>query len=200
MPTPWSKKVRKSKSISVFNNAGAWKAAVEKGIKTFNSLSFPVTFTLAEDEKTANIVIKLSTGPDSYDFKSSFYGDVKIKTGPKFKPEFPHGDTRGVVDPDRNEVVFAVTFLPGKIKEPPDGVKEVVVVHELIHGCGVDGGIGGGKQDAGQDHDSEGIMYDIMIPDGNGLIEGTKPKGVKAMPPIRIGAKTRKNIMSIWGD
>jgi hypothetical protein len=198
MPTPWLDKVKQTKKLLVYNDAGAWKTSVEKAIKTFNKLGFPVTLELTTEIDSANIFIKLSMGPDSHTFKSRFYGDPEVSTRKKFNPEWPHGDTPLVVDPDRSAVAFAATFLPGKLMNPSEGLKEVVIVHEFIHGCGLDGGIGGGKTDGTQDHDSEGIMYDIMIPDGGGLIEGTRPKGVKAMPPIRVGVKTRHKIKSIW--
>jgi len=198
MPTPWLDKVKQTKKLLIYNDAGAWSTSVEKAIKTFNSLGFPVTLATETDVNAANIVIKLSMGPDNHTFKSRFYGDPDVSTSKKFNPEWPHGDTRTVVDPDRSAVAFAATFLPGKLKNASEGLKEVVIVHELIHGCGLDGGIGGGKTDGTQDHDTEGVMYDVMATDGNGLIEGTRPKGVRAMPPIRVGVKTRRKIKAIW--
>ena len=200
MPTPWLDKVKQTKKLLIYNDAGAWKSAVEKAIKTFNSLGFPVTLVDETDVDKANIYVKLAMGPDSHTFKSRFYGDPDVSTSRKFNPEWPHGDTRLVVDPDRSAVAFAATFLPGKLNNPSEGLKEVVIIHEFIHGCGLDGGIGGGKTDGTQDHDSAGIMYDIMVPDGNGLIEGSKPSGVAAMPPIRVGGRTICKLKSIWTD
>ena len=199
MPTPWLKKIRDTGKLTVYNGGAEWKTAIEKAIATFNSLGFPVTLAAESNIDSANIVVKLAKGADKHTFKSSYYGDPTVKTSAKFNPAFPHGDTRVVVDPDRNEVVFAVTFLPGKIERPSDGLKEVVVVHEFIHGCGLDGGRGPGKKaDSGQDHDTEGIMYDVMRTTLDGLIEGNNKDEKKSMPPIRVGGKTRSNIVSIW--
>lgn len=197
MPTPWFRRVRRAGKLGVFNKAGAWKAIVDKALVTFNSLGFPVQLVATTDEKNAEIVVKLSIGPDS----EPHWGQT-TETGPEFDPKLLHGRTSTITEHDerrnRHEISFAGIFLPGRA-DATNGQKEVIVVHEFIHACGLNGGLPDGSQDPHQDHDSEGIMYDIMIPGGDGLIEGNKPDGVKSMPPIRVGGKTQCRIQMIWG-
>ena len=199
MPTPWLRKIRDNGKLTVYNAGDEWKVSVDKAITTFNTLGFPVTLAAESNIEVANIVVKLAKGADKHQFKSRYYSDPTVKTRARFNPAFPHGDTVLLVDPDRNEVAFAATFLPGKLDGPSDGLKEALVVHELIHGCGLDGGRGPGKpNDRGQDHDSVGIMYDLMRETPNGIVEGNVRDNNKSMPPIRVGGKTRSNIVSIW--
>jgi hypothetical protein len=198
MPTPWFKRFRESGQLTVFNKGGAWSSSVDKALATFNSLGFPVKLVATKDEKNANVVVKLSMGPDSV----TNWGQI-AKTGKDFDPKLLHGYTSTLTEVDERkktyQIIFAAVFLPGKV-QTKNGQKEAIVVHELIHSCGLDGGMPDGSKNKNQDHDSEGIMYDIMLTDGDGLIEGTKPKGVKAMPPIRVGAQTRCKVQMIWGS
>jgi hypothetical protein len=199
MPTPWFKRFRASGQLSVFNKGGAWSAATDKAMATFNSLGFPVKLVAAEDEEHALIVVKLAMGADSV----TNWGK-KVTTGPNFDPTKFHGSTRPLTEIHERkktyEIIFAAIFLPGRVT-PTEAQKEVVVVHEFIHACGLDGGQpDGSKDEIGQDHDSEGIMFAQMKEDGSGLIEYLHDKGAKAMPPIRVGGKTRCKIQSIWGS
>jgi hypothetical protein len=198
MPTSWYKRVKNSGKLTVFNKSGAWAGAVDKARATFNGLGFPVTLDSTSDEKNANVVVKLSNGPDS----QTSWGNT-ASTNSDFDPKTLHGQTITITEihegrTKRIEVVFAAIFLPGKVEATAEQ-KEVIVVHEFIHACGLDGGKPDGSKSKSQDHDSEGIMYDIMVPMGKGLIEGSKPDGVKEMPPIRVGGHTLCKIKSIWG-
>jgi len=198
MPTPWLKRIQEGGQLTVFNKGGTWAHSVGKALATFNSLGFPVKRVSEKEEKKANIVAKVSQGPDSYDY----YGNT-AKTPSGFTADGLHGATSTLTEVnDRKktfEIIFAAIFLPGKA-QATDGQREAVVVHEFIHACGLDGGMPDGRKNKKQDHDSEGIMYDIMVTSGNGLLEGTRPKGVKPMPPIRVGGQTRCKIQMIWGS
>ena len=187
MPTPWLKRVKDKKELKVFNKAGSWGSTLGTAMKTFNDLGLGVRMRAETNEKAANVVVILANGPSSYTFDDSFYGTTKITTTAGFKSELPHGNTKPLVDPDRNAIVFAPIFLPGKFKAS-DRQKEVIIVHEFFHACGI-------EQD---EHDDNGVMVAQMMPSGDGLLEALPDKDSKAMPPIRVGKKTRNNIKQVW--
>lgn len=187
MPTPWLPKVKEKKQLKVFNKAGAWANAVTAAMTTFNRLGLAVSLVGTSDEKAGNVVVILANGASSYTFDDAFYGNTKITTSAGFKSEVPHGNTKPLVDPDRNAIVFAPIFLPGKFAAS-SSQKEMIIVHEFFHACGID-------QD---EHDDVGIMVAQMVPSGGGLLELLPDKGAKAMPPIRVGPKTRNKLKQIW--
>ncbi|HZZ81887.1 MAG TPA: hypothetical protein VFE62_25525 [Gemmataceae bacterium] len=199
MPTPWLKSIKEGKKLAVFNSASSWAVPIKAAVNTFNGLKFGVTLALVDDEKKANIVLRVATGPDTYDWPgNSAYEGTTVKTRTDFTPSRLHGQTTTIKDPSINEIMFAVTFLPGNIVNATDRQKEVVVVHEFIHACGLDGGRGAGKQDPGQDHDIVGIMVAQMTQDGTGLIEILPDKGAKPMTPIRVGGQTLCLMQMLW--
>ena len=200
MSTPWRSEVKRTGKLKIHNLAGAWSADVEKAILKFKSLGFPVELISEREAKNANIVVKLSAAADSHDFDSKDYESVKVKTAADFRPDHPHGSTVAVFAEQYEEVLFAVIFLPGKLEQPSDGLKEVVIIHEFIHASGMVSKEKDRQKNSKLTHDHDGIMYDIMITSGNGAIEGNRPKGKKAMPPIRVGGKTRSEIKSAWSN
>lgn len=195
MPTPWLKRIRKTGQLTVSNKATAWADSVNGAIASFNHLSLGVKLVAEKTEKSANIVLILASGPQQY----KYYGDT-VKTGSDFKADWLHGETRALIDGKLNEIFFAGVFLPGKVQKITKGQKEMVIVHELIHACGMTGG------DKKAEHDSVGIMYDIMNQADGGLIEGNidlalekqKKEGIKPMPPIRVGPKTLCIMRMLW--
>ncbi|MBK9153649.1 MAG: hypothetical protein IPM25_05455 [Chloracidobacterium sp.] len=194
MPTPWLKRIRRTGQLTVHNKAGDWRMAVEAAIKTFNTLSLGVTLVAEAEEKSANIVVKLSDGKETY----QYYGDTA-------KADFDAGELHGqastLVDGKRMEIFFCVVFLPGKVKKATQRQKEVIVVHELIHAAGLNGLLPNGVKDPNDDHDSVGIMFPTMKVDGDGLIEYMHDKGAKPMTPIRIGPQTLCKTRALWnGD
>ena len=200
MPTNWFPRIRRAKQLSVFNKGGTWSAEVKSAISLFNTLGLPVKLVEEKEEHNANVVVKIANGPDSVPYLAD-----KLTTGDDWDPKLLHGLTVNRTEGQRHrgtmvwEIVFAAIFLPGKVKAT-QGQKQTIIVHEFIHACGLDGGLPNGDKARTQDHDSEGIMYDIMVTDGNGLIEGSKPSGVAAMPPIRVGGRTLCKLKSIWTD
>jgi len=199
MPTPWFRRARAAGELTVFNKAGAWSAAADKALATFNSLGFPVKLVATKDEKNANIVVKLSVGADSV----TNWGKT-ASTGSGFDPKILHGLTVPLTEihekPRKTiEIIFAAIFLPGRV-EATHKQQEVIIVHEFIHACGLDGGLPDGSKDTiKQDHDSTGIMFAQMAKEGDGLIEYLHDKGAKAMTPIRVGGQTQCKIQMIWG-
>ena len=196
MPTPWKKGIKDTGQLLYFNQGGAWSMDIDQAAATFNGLKFPVKFTATKEKSKANVVIKLSMGADS----ETFDGSV-LSTSPNFDATSLHGFTRTLAELNEKEktvaMIFVVTFLPGKAKATANQ-KNIVIVHEMIHACGLDGGRPDGSKASDQDHDSEGLFAAVMNTTPDGLIEATAPAGTKPMPPIRVGAKTSATIKSIW--
>src|SRR5215471_1372327 len=101
MPTPWLKRIRESGQLTVFNKSGTWVHAVEKALATFNLLNFPVKLVSEKEEKKANIVVKLSNGPDSYDYDGS---TAKTPTG--FRADGLHGATSTLTEVNDRKKTF----------------------------------------------------------------------------------------------
>ena len=114
------------------------------------------------------------------------HSGATAKTGAKFKADGLHGQTSNFSDFKSKEIIFAVVFLPGKAKKATRKQKEIVVVHEFIHACGMD------------EHDTVGIMFSVMKEEDGGLIEYLKTKGAKPMPPIRVGSLTLCIMQNLW--
>ena len=185
MPTPWLKRIQKTKQLTVFNKAGAWSDSVDTAIGTFNALPFCVTLVAEKkEEKSANIVVLLANGPQQY----KYYGDT-VKTDPSFKSDMPHGQTSTLGDPRTHEIFFAAIFLPGKIPKLTKGQKEVIIVHEFIHASG---GL------TNDEHDSTGIFFGYMTITGDGMLESLPEEGAKLMPPIRLGPRTATKMQTAW--
>jgi len=113
MPTPWLKRIQEGGQLTVFNKGGTWAHSVGKALATFNSLGFPVKLVSEKEEKKANIVAKVSQGPDSYDYDGN-----TAKTPSGFTADGLHGATSTLTEVnDRKktfEIIFAAIFLPGK--------------------------------------------------------------------------------------
>jgi hypothetical protein len=189
MPAPWLKQIRDTGKLTVFNKASTWAVPVSAAIKSFNKLSLGVTL-VAEKKKSANIVLVLGMrAGQQYPHDDANYGTLTARTSPKFNSEGLHGFTSTFSLEQSKEIIFAAVFLPGKLKKATNGQKEVVVVHELIHAAGLD-----------EWHDKEGVMYDIMNVTGGGLLEANLSTGggVKPMPPIRVGAETKREMGNLW--
>jgi len=196
MPTPWKKGIKDTGQLLYFNQGGAWSTDIDQAAATFNGLGFPVKFSATKEKSKANVVIKLSMGPDS----ETFDGSV-LSTSPNFDATTLHGFTKTLAELNEREktvsMIFVVTFLRGKAKATAKQ-KNLVIVHEMIHASGLDGGKPDGSKASDQDHDSEGVFAAIMNTTADGLIEATAPAGTKPMPPIRVGAQTSAKMKLIW--
>jgi len=180
MATPWIKRIKDTGQLSVFNKATAWSDAAHAAITAFNQLSLGVKLVAAKDEKSANIVLVLASGHQQYT-----YGGDTTTTDSDFKPDRLHGETNVFEDDRLKAIFFAVIFLPGKVKGTKKQ-REVIVVHEFIHACGV------------EEHESVGIMFAQMKESDGGLIEYLPDAGAKAMPPIRVGPQTLCKVRMLW--
>jgi len=182
MPTPWLNRIRETGQLTVFNKGGAWINSINAAIRTFNTLPFSVKLVAAKEEKSANVVVILAHAPQHYTRDGT-----TVDTDRGYNFDQFQGDTETFTEKRLNAIFFAVIFLPGKLHKPSAGQKEVMIVHEFIHACGVD------------EHETTphgGIMYDIMVPSGEGLKEATNEG--ETMPPIRVGPQTLSRVQSVW--
>jgi hypothetical protein len=189
MPTPWLKRIKETGRLTLFDKAGAWSKALKAAVKTFNDLKLGVTLDFEKEEKSANIVVIIAEGPKKY----NYYGDV-AGTNANFKADQLHGYAATFVDKKKNEIFFAVIFLPGIVKNVTDKQKEVIIIHELLHACGLNG-----LNDPSDDHEIAGIMNGTMVrQEDGGLLEQLPDKGAKSMPPIRLGGQTICKMQKLW--
>ncbi len=190
MALKWLKRIRGKGELTFYNKASTWSAAVDTAKNTFNNLNFGVKLVETKEEKNANIVILLASGATTY----KYYGDT-VSTKSDFKGDALHGLTKALVDEKKNEIFFAAMFLPGSVKKISNQQKEVVIVHEFIHACGM-----ASITESPEDHDSSGIMFDSMNVTGNKLIESLHDKDAQPMPPIRVGSRTMCTMQMLWSD
>ena len=183
MSMKWLARIRKTGKLTAFNLAASWGTVFEKARKSFNTLKLGVEIVLADDEKSANIVVVLADGPKQY----PYFGQI-LKTKSTFKADGLHGQTSSVSDDIAKENFFAAIFVPGLLKNTTMDQKEMLLVHEFIHAAGMN------------EHDSEGIMFATMAKEGSGLIEYLHEKDTKSMPAIRVGGQTKCIMQSLWSD
>jgi hypothetical protein len=176
MPAQWLRRIRRTGQLTFFNKASGWTVPIEAAVKSFNTLSLGVQLVAERTEKSANVVLVLANGPG---VKYIHYGDT-AETEQDFVGDRLHAQTATFADAkEPKEIFFAVIFLPGKLTKATKSQKEMVVVHEFIHACGLNAW-----------HDTVGLMFPDMQEQGGGLIEYFPEKGAKPMPPIRLGSKT----------
>lgn len=191
MPTKWMKWMREEKQLKVHNMGGSWSAAVDKAIITFNNLGFGVKLVPEREKHKAQIVVKLSNGAEVFE-------QIDDKIIVDFPADGMHGRASTIAHPRRKEIYFAGVFLPGKVQNVTPKQKEVMIVHELIHACGLDGGLPDGGQDPKQDHEENGIMASKMGIAGDGLIEYFHERNTPPMTPIRVGPLTMCKMRMLW--
>jgi hypothetical protein len=180
MAAPWTKRIKEGGQLSVFNKATQWSDAFNASIVAFNNLSLGVTLVTSKDEQSADVVLVLASGHTEYTYQGT-----TVTPGAGFSPDKLHGKTRAFKEEPPGEIFFAVIFLPGKVQGTKKQ-REVIIVHEFIHACGMD------------EHEDNGIMFAQMKEDGDGLIEYLPDKGAKAMPPIRVGHRAACIMRMLW--
>jgi hypothetical protein len=180
MGVPWIDSIKNSGQLSVFNKAPAWSDGFHAALIDFNHLGLGVKLVEAKNEKSANVVVLVSSGPGQYNYQ----GDI-ASTDNNFKPDRLHGQTAALAHDEVKDRFFAAIFLPGKVKGTKKQ-REVIIVHEFIHAAGM------------VEHDTVGIMFPQMKESDGGLLEYLPEQGATAMPPIRVGSKTATIIRGLW--
>jgi len=180
MGVPWIDSIKDSGQLSVFNKATAWADGFHDAMIDFNHLGLGVKLVVAKEEKSANVVVLVSSGPGQYNYQ----GDI-ASTDNDFKPDRLHGQTAALAHDELKDRFFAAIFLPGKVKGTKKQ-REVIIVHEFVHAAGM------------VEHDTVGIMFPQMQESHGGLLEYMPEQGAKPMPPIRVGAKTARIVRGLW--
>ncbi|MGD0136159.1 MAG: hypothetical protein ABSE57_29280 [Bryobacteraceae bacterium] len=180
MGVPWIDSIKGSGQLSVFNKAPAWADGFHAAMIDFNHLGLGVKLVAAKDEKSANVVVLVSSGPGQYNYQ----GDI-ASTDNDFKPDRLHGQTAALAHDELKDRFFAAIFLPGQVKGTKKQ-REVIIVHEFIHAAGM------------VEHDTVGIMFPQMQASNGGLLEYLPERGAKAMPPIRVGRQTASIVRGLW--
>ncbi|REJ78015.1 MAG: hypothetical protein DWQ47_16845 [Acidobacteria bacterium] len=189
MANPWKRKVRSSGKLTVWNAAEGWAAIAKEAINTFNTLGFGVKFEFLDGDK-ADVVVKASDGTSSHKFKDPYFGEYTVNV--TFDAGSVHGRTKTLVEPDKKIIMKAAVFLPNKLTGATAKVKEIVVIHELIHAAGLDDN---------KDHDKvSGLFYSPLEYGSGKLSEWGLGGKYPPMPPVRIGAATMCNLKSLWVD
>lgn len=183
MPSKWYERVRKDGKLTVYNDAGAWAKHVNEAIKQFNLLPLHITLTPASSERDAHVTVILADGKTT----SRTYDRRTITA--KFDAALTHGQTGSWLD-SKGKVEKCIIFLPQKLAKVSDDVKMCVVVHELIHSCGLV---------EPTDHDpADGIMVEKLQLFNGKLREASMDKSLEGMPPIRLGNWTKCKIAELW--
>lgn len=193
MATPWLRRIRRTGELKVFCPANAWSAEVTKAISTFNGLSLGCQLAVVNEERTADIIVKLCIGKRDKNRKlvkdQSFtiaHANGTINSPSRFTSDMFGGMTRMLIDDRKREVIAAGVFLPGDYANLTTDQKEMIVVHEFIHSTGMD------------EHDVRGLMYDSFQVSGNGVLELLPEQGAQPMPPVRLGGMTRCRVALAW--
>lgn len=196
MSIPWDSSVKCTGKLTVCNKLTLGdKVHIFSGaLQLFNSLGLPVKMSEAKDEKSANVVMRISKGTATYEYDGNTYSSSK-----PFDAKRLHGYTMLIGDPVAKAVVFlpsdpqsSAGWIRGKevVERATSDMMKIVAVHELIHACGLEN----------TDHATDdGVFYFPLAPSGTGkFIVPAKGKDDKPMPPLRISQSTVCKVASLW--
>jgi hypothetical protein len=197
MLLPWIESVKKTKTLLVFNGITntKWKSIFPLALQSFNKLSIGVKAKEIKDEKMANVVVFTSEGIAKYTFDNQEL--VANFDGTRF-----HGYTMLLHRQNVFILEKAAVFLPnepkirGGYKDNGDEIIEspnlnqmrVILVHELVHACGLDNA----------EHDEDGLFQKNLVPNGDKMASLIANKGSKPMPPMYLSSGTKTKILSNW--
>jgi hypothetical protein len=198
MSKPWLSSTVTKGELTVYNDlkSGNWVHIFESARQAFNELKLPVTLKAADDKKSADVIMGVSTGSTTFDYDGSSY------PGKALDPTMLHGATRFATGEEGTMKAFVFLpsqpkssprFLPGgkvEYEEASLEMMKVIAVHELVHACGLEN----------SDHATTGgVFYFPLAPDGKGkIIAPVKGQEKKAMPPLWLDAATKTKLVSMW--
>jgi hypothetical protein len=200
MAKPWLDGVRKSGKLTVYDGltSGKWVHLFKAALEGFNEVSkrygLGVTMAKAADEKSANVVMRISSGVASYEYDGAAISE-------SFDGKRLHGYTMLIGREGEREIEKAVVFLPSDPRSSAGFIRgkevfekanldmmRVVAVHELIHACGLENG----------DHSDDGVFCGTMVPTGTGKVQAWGKKDARAMPPLFLIPSTVSKVASLW--
>lgn len=166
-------------------------------LQAFNQLGLPVRMTQADDQQSANVVMRVADGVATYEYDGTTLSHA-------FDGKRLHGHTMLIGREGKQETEKAAVFLPSNPRSGPMfrggkavyekaslDMMKVIAVHELIHACGLDN----------KDHATDdGVFYFPLAPDGRGkMIVPGRGKEDRPMPPLRLAGSTTSKVASLWG-
>jgi hypothetical protein len=186
--------------LTVFNGTtGHWQHAADLAVSLFNKMAnhhkIDLQLKAEKDEDTANIVVKVAGGAESYPFG-----------GETVNLTVPQGVVHGKTHTFRHEgesVKKAVIFVPASTRKSAGWIKgkeqfqdlsnegrAALIVHEFIHAAGLDDN---------KDHDMVGgIFYPTLGIENGKIKELNAGYKIAPMPPIRLEGGTATNLKSQW--
>jgi hypothetical protein len=207
MATPWEDPIRKSQQLTICPGTmiakSSWAKILPDAVKAFNALSTANSLGVA--------FVQSSTPPDPNGpagadvlFQTANGAVTFVSFGTKFSVTVDGsaliGDTEQVKTVVKNveKVAKAFIFVPatpqggsGKAqREVGPGVKLVMLVHEMIHACGLNN----------KDHSSDDVFFGFpqLRMASKAADDKIEASSTAIMPPIVMLAKTAKLIQSVW--
>ncbi len=215
MPTRWLEAVRATKQLSIFPGAslsGSWPTVFNNALQEFNNLSntngLGVTVSRSSVPVNrfltgANVQVETSNG--AMTFSDTFLGPQTVVLGgsgsaAKTRP-LPSGNGRlgqALILLPSTPKVFAGPTGQRTLREAGDPVKLVMLIHELIHACGLDN----------DDHtplSNPDLFVATLVdsPDSNDPKKDREEIGSKngipiTVPPLFLSSQTAVKIQAIW--
>lgn len=183
----WPQRVIDKKTLSVGYGksfaAGGWMLALEAAIKFLNAYlagkSVGLAFTKVDDSSHAHVILELDPN------RKQLHGQAMLQTTGEGQRE--HLQKIVIKLPEKPRI----SLIDPKARIVGDGVKTCMIVHELIHGIGLDNDF----------HTSEDVFAE-----GFQLLPGQLAAGDKikrdakspAMPPVVISGATLDKIVKVW--
>jgi hypothetical protein len=196
----WDASIRDTGKLTVFDGTvGNWQHAVTLAFSLFNTMAkhhhIALHLDTEKDEGTANIVVKVAGGSETYPFE-----------GETVQLTVPQGVVHGKTHTFRREgedIKKAVIFVPASTQKSAGWIngkeqfqdlsnegRAALIVHEFIHAAGLDDN---------KDHDTVGGIFYPTLGIENGKVKELNG-GYKTppMPPIRLEGGTATNLKSQW--
>ena len=207
MATPWENPIRKAKQLTICPGAtiakSTWATILPNAVTEFNALatanSLGVTFAQVSTPPDPN-------GPAGADvlFETANGAVTFVSFGTTFSLTVDgsaligHTQTVRTVIKNVEKIAKAFIFVPatpqggsGKSKrEVGPGVKLVMLVHEMIHACGLSNG----------DHGNDDVFFGFpqLRMGSKAADDKLEASSTAVMPPIVMSANTAKLIQSVW--
>jgi hypothetical protein len=167
--TPWIKKVRDTKILTIRNDAevGMWSGLVGQAVPIYNNIALKAMKYDLVTEGKANVIVRVAGAG---------------KDDPKLGATATHGVARRWIG--NRGVEEAEIYLPATPWQSHKNVLLMILMHEMAHAAGL------------EEHANDGVFMTLPNIDQNGNIRATKNS--KKMPPFFFSNKTVTRLRTIW--
>ena len=206
MGTAWEDPIRRTGRLTIFPGSsmtsGVWAGVIATAISEFNRISASQTLGVTLSQSTTppdpsgvgGADVQIEAVRDTIKFKT-FGQEISVTVNPKGL----QGDTKQVktVFGAVQRIAKAFIVLPADPQinaNPPravgDGVKLVILVHELVHACGL----------SNSDHNPDDLFGGVpQARAGNTPPEDKiEFNNNRRMPPLLLSDETARRIRAIW--